>query len=75
MTYPRRYDAAMSSVYPTVDESRHRLHCAGWSFGETWFGAVCQVDGSNGENRILATGMVQAVRGVVGLPHEKWTRG
>ena len=40
----------MSAAYLTVDESRDRLHRAGWSLGEACFGALWQVDGSNGEN-------------------------
>jgi hypothetical protein len=40
----------MSDTYPPVDESRDRLHRAGWSLGEACFGAVWQVDGANGEN-------------------------
>ena len=46
--------------YPSVDESRDRLHRAGWSLGETCFGSTWQVDGVNGENRLLATGYSQA---------------
>jgi hypothetical protein len=42
--------------YPAVDECRDRLHRAGWSLGESCFGQRWQVDGSNGENRLLATG-------------------
>jgi hypothetical protein len=37
-------------------ESRDRLQRAGWSLGETFFGQRWQVDGSNGENRLLASG-------------------
>jgi hypothetical protein len=37
-----------------------RLQRAGWSLGETCFGQRWQVDGSNGENRLLATGASQA---------------
>jgi hypothetical protein len=58
-THPRHSDK-MSNAYPSVDESRDRLRCAGWSLGETCFGLVWQVDGTNGENRILATGTSQA---------------
>jgi hypothetical protein len=50
----------MSANYPTVDESRDRLRGAGWSLGERCFGAAWQVDGSNGENALLATGATQA---------------
>ena len=42
-------------TYPSVDESRDRLHRAGWSLGETRMGSTWQVDGSNGENRLLVT--------------------
>jgi hypothetical protein len=49
--------------YPTVDESRDRLHRAGWSLGEIAFGPLCaqvwQVDGHNGENRLVAHGRTQ----------------
>jgi hypothetical protein len=47
-------------MFPTVDESRDRLHRAGWSLGEICFGSTWQVDGSKGENRLLATGTSQA---------------
>jgi hypothetical protein len=43
-----------------VDESCEHLDCAGWSLGEICFGSTWQVDGSNGENRLLATGTSQA---------------
>jgi hypothetical protein len=46
--------------YPSVGESRDRLHRAGWSLGETCFGQRWQVDGTNGENRLLAVGASQA---------------
>jgi hypothetical protein len=39
---------------------RDRLQRAGWSLGETCFGQRWQVDGSNGENKLLATGASQA---------------
>jgi hypothetical protein len=45
---------------PPGDESRDRLHRAGWSLGECCFGSIWQVDGTNGENRLLATGTSQA---------------
>jgi hypothetical protein len=48
------------STYPPVDESRDRLHRAGRSLGETCFGQCWQVDGTNRENRLLATGASQA---------------
>jgi hypothetical protein len=47
-------------LYPPVDESRSRLHRAGWSLGESVFGSTWQVDGTNGENRLLARGASQA---------------
>ena len=50
----------MSASYPSVDESRDRLRRAGWSLGEARFGAFWQVDGTSGENRLLATGATQA---------------
>jgi hypothetical protein len=42
--------------YPPVDESRDRFHSAGWSLGEACFGQSWQVEGTNGENRLLAIG-------------------
>jgi hypothetical protein len=50
----------MRAPYPPVDESRGRLHRAGWSLGECDSGSTWQVDGTNGENRLLATGTSQA---------------
>ena len=50
----------MSRAHPTVDEPRDRPHRAGWSLGEACFGARWQVDGANGENRLLASGATQA---------------
>jgi hypothetical protein len=50
--------------YPSVDESRDRLHRAGWSVGETAVGPghalVWVVSGTNGENRIEVRGGSQA---------------
>jgi hypothetical protein len=47
-----------------VDECHDRLHRVGWSVGETCFqtdaGVVWQVDGTNGENRLLARAPTQA---------------
>jgi hypothetical protein len=60
LTRPACYNASMSVAYPTVDECRDRLRRAGWSLGETCIGALWQVDGSNGENRLLATGTTQS---------------
>jgi hypothetical protein len=51
-------------TYPTVDESRDRLHRAGWSVGETAVGPehalVWIISGTNGENRIEGRGRTQA---------------
>jgi hypothetical protein len=44
---------------PSGDELRDRLHRAGWSVGETCLGRLQQVDGSNGENGLLAAGESQ----------------
>jgi hypothetical protein len=44
---------------PDVDESRDRLHRAGWSIGEI-AGVTCWVvPGHNGENAIVAEGQSQ----------------
>jgi hypothetical protein len=48
------------SAYATVDESRDRLHCSGWSFGEFSTATCCIVTGNNGENQIKAGGHSQA---------------
>jgi hypothetical protein len=50
----------MSDRFPTVDESRDRLHRAGWSLGEVCTSDGWQVDGTNGENRFVARGGSQA---------------
>jgi hypothetical protein len=51
------------STYPSVDESRDRLHRAGWSIGETAIGPdhalIWLVTGTNGENSIEARGRSQ----------------
>ena len=47
-------------TYPSVDESRDRLHHAGWSIGEAGGAAVWIVTGTNGENMIRAEGCSQA---------------
>jgi hypothetical protein len=47
-------------MFPSVDEPRDRLARAGWSLGETCLGSTWQIDGSNGENRLFATGASQA---------------
>ena len=41
---------------------RDRLHRAGWSLGETCFGSTWQVDGANGENRLLYAGTASGRR-------------
>jgi hypothetical protein len=38
------------------DDDLGRLHRAGWSVGHAAFGATWQVDGTNGENALLARG-------------------
>jgi hypothetical protein len=43
-------------TFPSVDESRDRLHRAGWSVGEIASATRWQVIGSNGENQIKAEG-------------------
>jgi hypothetical protein len=52
------------NVFPTSDDSFARLHAAGWSVGEVRLllvGALLwQVDGTNGENAILARALTQA---------------
>jgi hypothetical protein len=50
----------VSASYAPVEECRDCLHRAGWSLGECCFGALWQVDGSSGEDRLLATGATQA---------------
>jgi hypothetical protein len=49
-----------ASPYPGVDESRDRLHRAGWSVGEAAFGPAWVVTGTNGENRLHASAATQA---------------
>jgi hypothetical protein len=44
----------------TVDESRSRLHAAGWNVGETATAGAWIVTGTNGENVIIAHGATQA---------------
>jgi hypothetical protein len=41
---------------PTIDDCLDRLHRAGWRVGHAAFGATWQVDGSNGENVLIARG-------------------
>jgi hypothetical protein len=50
----------MARTYPTPDESRARLHAAGWSVSETGASRDCVVSGSNRGSRIRATGKTQA---------------
>jgi hypothetical protein len=47
-------------TFPSVDESRDRLHRAGWSVGEIATATRWQVDGRNGENLSQAGGRSQA---------------
>ena len=56
--------------FPPTEESIVRLHRSGWSMGEASFTGpsgrtVYQVDGSNGENRILVR---------ADTPREAWWR-
>jgi hypothetical protein len=50
--------AMRTTSYPTVDESRERLHHAGWSIGEAAFlvtplpGVVWQVYGTHDEHEL-----------------------
>jgi hypothetical protein len=46
--------------YPGVDESRERLHRAGWSVGEVATARRWWVSGSNGENLRSVSGHSQA---------------
>ena len=48
------------SAYPSVHESRARLHRAGWSIGEIAGVRLWLVSGNKGENRIHAEGESQA---------------
>jgi hypothetical protein len=52
------------NAFPTSDDSFARLHAAGWSAGEvrllTLGALLWQVDGTNGENAILARAATQA---------------
>jgi hypothetical protein len=47
-------------TYPSVDESRDRLHRAGWSVGEVATAAGWLATGSNGENALNARARTQA---------------
>jgi hypothetical protein len=46
--------------FPAVDESRERLHRAGWSVAEIAAAAGRFVTGSNGENLLRAEGASQS---------------
>jgi hypothetical protein len=48
------------TTYPNVDDSRERLHRAGWSVGENATAAGWVVSGANGENRLLGEGVSQS---------------
>ena len=52
--------AAAMTTYPTVDESRDRLHRAGWSVAEIAPATAWGVSGANGENPLEARGARQA---------------
>jgi hypothetical protein len=47
-------------TYAAVDESRARLHAAGWSVGEVGTGGGWFVSGTKGENALKAAGRTQA---------------
>jgi hypothetical protein len=51
---------AIQMNHPGPDESRCRLHAAGWSIGEAATAGVWLVFGCNGGNLIKATGKTQA---------------
>jgi hypothetical protein len=46
--------------YPSIDESRERLHRAGWSIGESAGATVWLVTDTNGENVLRAEGGSQS---------------
>jgi hypothetical protein len=48
------------NTYASVDESRARLHRAGWSVGEVATASAWVVTGTNGENCLHARGDTQA---------------
>src|SRR5262249_35923939 len=61
---PRRATLAGMNTFPTVDESRRRLHRAAWSVGEfatLGAGGMARwcVNGRNGENAVEAAGAAQ----------------
>jgi hypothetical protein len=43
-----------------IEEMRERLRRAGWRLNEECCGPIWQVDGSKGENNLLAAGQTQA---------------
>jgi hypothetical protein len=48
------------STYPSVDESRDRLHRAGWSVSEIATATRSIISGTNGENILEARGATQS---------------
>jgi hypothetical protein len=56
----RRWGKRGVGAFPGVDESRDRLHAAGWSVGEIATTTLWVVTGSNGENLLHAEGFSQA---------------
>jgi hypothetical protein len=71
---------------PTIDESLGRLQRAGWSVGHAAFNKAWQVDGTNGENVLIACGatLEEAYRlayvqaravGMLAPAREDWRRG
>ena len=69
-----------------IDESLDRLHRAGWSVGHAAFGSTWQVDGTNGENVLIACAatLEEAYRlacvraravGMMAPAREGWRRG
>jgi hypothetical protein len=71
---------------PTIDECLDRLHRAGWSVGHAAFGPTWPVDGTNGENVLLAhattldgahrLALLQAEAvGMLAPAREDWHRG
>ena len=69
-----------------IDECLDRLHRAGWGVGHAAFGATWQVDGTNGENVLIACAatLEEAYRlacaqaravGMLAPAREEWHRG
>jgi hypothetical protein len=58
---------------PTVDDCFDRLRRAGWSVGETAYGTVWLVSGTNGENRIQASTAQIAARTVASRANSRTT--